>query len=215
MASLFSKALVYLGLVDEDPSDPDARFGSDPRRGDEDGSPGRREPAWRPPAHEHRDEEDRENAEQIEHRRPEPRRGEARRVETVSRVEGRRVEPPSSASRTTSFRTSGDHDPSSVRAMRSIDIQADILVVEEFGDAKILADRVRDRVPVVLDLRHTDPDLVRRVIDFASGLIYAIDGTMTKIGEAVVAVLPPRVVLSRDEQRRLQRLGVYQLADEA
>ena len=95
--------------------------------------------------------------------------------------------------------------------MRAVDVQADILVVEEFGDAKILADRVRDRIPVLLDLRRTDPDLVRRVIDFGSGLIYAIDGTMSKVGEGVVAVLPPRVILSREERRRLERLGVYEL----
>ena len=62
-----------------------------------------------------------------------------------------------------------------MRAVRPVDVQADILVVEEFGDAKILADRVRDRIPVLLDLRRTDPDLVRMVIDFGSGLIYAID----------------------------------------
>ncbi len=98
-----------------------------------------------------------------------------------------------------------------MRAVRPVDVQADILVVEEFGDAKILADRVRDRIPVLLDLRRTDPDLVRRVIDFGSGLIYAIDGTMSKVGEGVVAVLPPRVTLSRDERRRLERLGVYDL----
>jgi hypothetical protein len=45
-------------------------------------------------------------------------------------------------------------------------------------------------------------------------LIYALDGTMSKVGEGLVMVMPPRVVLSRDERRRLQRLGVYELADE-
>ncbi|MGQ0849463.1 MAG: cell division protein SepF [Actinomycetota bacterium] len=114
--------------------------------------------------------------------------------------------------RATSVR-SGDHQ-AGPRPVRTIDVQADVLVVEEFGDAKILADRVRDRVPVVLDLRRTNPDLVRRVIDFGSGLIYAVDGTMSKIGEGLVMVLPPRVTLSSDERRRLQRLGVYELADE-
>ena len=206
MGSIFSKALVYLGLVDEDPVDPDqVPLEDEPQ-------PTRRSEPRRPVARPEYDDDEWGGSEtrREEPHRVEPRRQEARRVEAVSRVEGRRVEPPSSASRTTAFRTGRD-DQSGVRAVRPIDVQADILVVEEFGDAKILADRVRDRIPVLLDLRRTDPDLVRRVIDFGSGLIYAIDGTMSKVGEGVVAVLPPKVTLSRDERRRLERLGVYEL----
>lgn len=201
MPSLFSKALVYLGLVDEDPDD-------DPVISDDDR--GTRGPTQRRSQVQNRADEWEDS--DHDQRRSETRRPDMRRSETFSRVEGRRVEPPSSASRTTAFRS--DTGDSPVRAVRPVDVQADILVVEEFGDAKVLADRVRDRVPVVLDLRRTQPDLVRRVIDFASGLIYALDGTMNKVGDGLVVVLPPRVVLSRDERRRLQRLGVYELDDE-
>jgi len=207
MGSIFSKALVYLGLVDEDPSDPDQRLLEDDapisRRLDQ----GHRQSG-------RSNGEDWDDSSGSDYRRTDPRRGDERRMEPISRVEGRRVEPPSTSSRITSFRTGGDHDPNSVRAVRPVNVQADILVVEEFGDAKILADRVRDRIPVVLYLRRTDPDLVRRVIDFASGLIYALDGTMSKVGEGVVAVMPPRVTLNREERRRLERLGVYDLPDE-
>jgi cell division inhibitor SepF len=88
-----------------------------------------------------------------------------------------------------------------------------VILVEEFGDARILADRIRDRVPVVLDMRRADNDLVRRVVDFSSGLIYALDGSMRKVGDGLVVVLPPRVTLSRDEKRRLATLGAYELDD--
>jgi cell division inhibitor SepF len=208
MGSIFSKALVYLGLVDEDPVDSDQRLIDDEPQSSR--RPDSRRPIERPVREPETDDWGDPHSSREEPRWVEPRRQEARRVESVSRVEGRRVEPPSSASRTTAFRTGRD-DTSPVRAVRPVDVQADILVVEEFGDAKILADRVRDRIPVLLDLRRTDPDLVRRVIDFGSGLIYAIDGTMSKVGDGVVAVLPPRVTLSRDERRRLERLGVYEL----
>jgi cell division inhibitor SepF len=97
--------------------------------------------------------------------------------------------------------------------VRAVDVQSDIILVEEFGDARILADRVRDRVPVVLDMREADHDLVRRVVDFSSGLIYALDGSMRKVGDGLVVVLPPRVTLSRDEKRRLSNLGAYELDD--
>ncbi len=181
MASLFSKALVYLGLVDED----QAGYESEPVPERPRQQP-RPEPAY----------------DAVQERRP---RGPAR-IEGVSSVEGRRVEPPTRNPAIMS-------DQHSVRAVRPVEVQSDVLVVEEFGDAKILADRVRDRVPVVLDLRRAKSDLVRRVIDFSSGLIYALDGTMRKVGEGLVLVLPPRVTLSRDEKRRLAELGVYQVSD--
>jgi cell division inhibitor SepF len=182
MSSLFSKALVYLGLVDEDHGPAS-------------------EEQERPP-----------EEPQANHRtNTDPQR----RYDTLSRVEGRRVEPPAAAVRSNAVRGQALHDPvGPVRPLRAVEAQSDILVVEEFADAKILADRVRDRVPVVLELRKADPDLVRRVIDFASGLIYALEGTMTKIGNGVVLVLPPRVTLSDDEKRRLSRLGVYDLAED-
>jgi cell division inhibitor SepF len=209
MASLFSKALVYLGLVDEDPDEGDA-MNEDARRSR--GS-ARGEGQWggggRPTRASWEDDPETTNP----YRRPDARRDDPRQIDTFSRVEGRRVEPPTANSRTTAFRP-GDSVDSPIRAVRPVDVQADILLVEEFGDAKILADRVRDKVPVVLDLRRTEPDLVRRVIDFGSGLIYALDGTMSKVGEGLVMVMPPRVVISRDERRRLQRLGVYELAEE-
>jgi cell division inhibitor SepF len=174
MSSLFSKALIYLGLVDEDGVESEA---------------GERAPAG--PAED------------------QPRRVEPRRVEPMP--QSRRVEPPPTARAAT--RPLGREGLETVGVVRTVDSQSDIIVVEEFGDARILADRIRDRVPVVLDMRRADHDLVRRVVDFSSGLIYALDGSMRKVGDGLVMVLPPRVSLSRDEKRRLATLGAYELDD--
>ncbi len=169
--SLFSKALVYLGLVDEDQLDDEAAERQQNGVG-EDGT-----------------------------RRP---------VEVIP--QSRRVEPPPTARAATRPQSrSGSSD--SIGLVRPVEVQSDILVVEEFGDARILADRVRDRTPVVLDMRRATPDLVRRVVDFSSGLIYALDGSMRKVGDGLVLVLPPRVILSRDEKRRLTTLGAYEIDD--
>ena len=174
MSSLFSKALVYLGLVDEDNVDPEA--GDRPQPGPTD------EPT---------------------------RRVEPRRVEPIP--QSRRVEPPPTSRAAT--RPQSREGTDTIGLVRPVEVQSDVILVEEFGDARILADRVRDRVPVVLDMRQADHDLVRRVVDFSSGLIYALDGSMRKVGDGLVIVLPPRVTLSRDEKRRLTALGVYDLDD--
>jgi FtsZ-interacting cell division protein YlmF len=184
MSSLFSKALVYLGLVDEDQIEAEAAELANANNHHE------------PP---------------LQTRGVEP-IAEGRRVEPppTARAANRpqkRVEPPMRAE------PSRRVEPPSSPVVRPVEIQSDILVVEDFSDARMLADRVRDRVPVVLDMRHADPDLVRRVVDFSSGLIYALDGSMRRVGDGLVIVLPPRVTLSRDEKRRLSSLGAYELDD--
>lgn len=189
MSSLFSKALVYLGLVDEDQS------GYDQGDTNNNSSPG---------------------PEPTESRRVEPRRVEQSRVEP-RRVEAsdveRRVEPPPTGRAANVAQSRSGASSYSGPMVRPVEIQSDILLVEEFADARALADRIRDRTPVVLDMRNIDGDLVRRIVDFSSGLIYALDGSMRKVGEGLVLVVPPRVTLSRDEKRRLAALGAYELTD--
>ena len=80
-----------------------------------------------------------------------------------------------------------------------------------FDDAKRIADMLRERIPVVLDLRNTDPKLVRRLVDFSSGLVYALDGSMRKTAEGVLLVSPPRVKILEREISRLADLGLYDL----
>lgn len=132
-------------------------------------------------------------------------------------VMGRRVEPPAGrlpVSEADRSYATGAPTTGAVRQVKSADAQCDIVEATDFSDAKLLADRIRERVPVVLNLRATDPDMVRRLVDFASGLTYALDGTMRKTSEGVIMVLPPRVTLGREEKRRLADLGLYSTAED-
>lgn len=135
---------------------------------------------------------------------------------------GRRVDPPPAARRRMASDPSlmeagvlvrSGASPGSVRPVPSNETQCDIVVARAFNDAQLLADRLRARVPVVLDLRETDPDMVRRLVDFSSGLTYALEGTMRKVAQGVILVLPSRVVLGREERSRLAELGLYQLPE--
>ena len=131
-------------------------------------------------------------------------------------VPGRRIEPPSNRSWASGAGSGDDSrmgDLTSVRAVNAQDAHAEVLVAEEFEDAKRMADYLRDRLPVVLDLRSAGPDTVRRLVDFCSGITYALDGSMAKINTGVILVSPPRVAISREERRRLADLGLYALDD--
>lgn len=127
---------------------------------------------------------------------------------------GRRVEPPAGArwrpaNTEARMETTYVNQATAVRQVPSGDAQAEVLIATEFSDAQLLADYLRNRQPVVLDLRDTEPDTVRRLVDFASGITYALEGTMQKIASGVILVAPARTVLGDDEVSRLADLGLY------
>ena len=140
-----------------------------------------------------------------------------------SSIPGRRVEPPASSRRRISgdpslaeagvYVTDTSEDSPAQPAASRFSAESEIVVARVFGDAQLLADHLRRGTPVVLDLRSTEPEMVRRLVDFASGLTYALDGTMKRVGQGVILVAPTRVMLSSNEKQRLTDLGLYDLGD--
>ncbi len=204
MASLWQKTLFYLGLVDEDeaeaagqealPAQPSGVRTVDP--------PGSRQSM---------------RTRSVEPA-PAPQPVQAQPVQT-SAVAGRRVEPPARQRR----RISSDpqHAEAGVlvrgRATNPMPVsqphspQCEIIEASTFTDAQALADHIRDGRPVVLDLRSTEPAMVRRLVDFATGLTYALDGRMAKTAQGVILVTPRGLTLDSVEQERLAGLGLYQV----
>ncbi|HEY3834383.1 MAG TPA: cell division protein SepF [Acidimicrobiia bacterium] len=104
----------------------------------------------------------------------------------------------------------GPSGGTSVNAVRSV-APAKVHVVEPkaFNDAQEIGDRLRLSTPVIVNLQGLDRDLQRRLIDFASGLCYALGGTMSKVGDQVFLLTPPNVEVSDDEKDRLRDRGLY------
>lgn len=88
---------------------------------------------------------------------------------------------------------------------------APVHVVEPngFNDAQELGDRLKGNQPVVLNLRGLDRELQRRLIDFSSGLAYAVGGTMRKVDDQVFLLTPTSVEVSEEDKERLQARGLY------
>lgn len=78
-----------------------------------------------------------------------------------------------------------------------------------FNDAQEVGDRLKATQPVILNLQGVDRDLSRRLIDFASGVTYALGGGMERVAESVFLLAPTNVELSAEEKRRLQEQGLY------
>jgi len=111
----------------------------------------------------------------------------------------------------------GDDDPvpgSRTRTLRSVsgddsDVQVHLVVPRNFNDAQQVADQFKRKVPVILNLQTTDHELSKRLIDFASGLTYALDGGMQRIADKVFLLTPRNVEVSAEEKARLIDKGFF------
>jgi cell division inhibitor SepF len=88
-------------------------------------------------------------------------------------------------------------------------VQVHLVVPKNFNDAQQIADQFKDAIPVILNLQTTDTDLSKRLIDFASGLTYALDGGMQRIADKVFLLTPRDVEVSAEERARLIEKGFF------
>jgi cell division inhibitor SepF len=88
-------------------------------------------------------------------------------------------------------------------------VQVHLVIPKSFNDAQQVADQFKDDVPVILNLQGTDTDLSKRLIDFASGLTYALDGGMQRIADKVFLLTPRNVEVSAEERARLIEKGFF------
>lgn len=89
------------------------------------------------------------------------------------------------------------------------DVRVHLVIPKSFNDAQQVADRFKDSIPVVLNLQGTDHDLAKRLIDFASGLTYALDGGMQRIADKVFMLTPRNVQISAEERAELIEKGFF------
>jgi cell division inhibitor SepF len=92
---------------------------------------------------------------------------------------------------------------------RSNDVRVHLVVPKSFNDAQQVADKFKDSIPVILNLQGVDTDLSKRLIDFASGLTYALDGGMQRIADKVFMLTPRNVEISAEERARLIEKGFF------
>jgi cell division inhibitor SepF len=89
------------------------------------------------------------------------------------------------------------------------EVRVHLVVPKSFNDAQQIADKFKDSIPVILNLQGTETDLSKRLIDFASGLTYALDGGMQRIADKVFMLTPRNVEISAEERARLIEKGFF------
>jgi cell division inhibitor SepF len=89
------------------------------------------------------------------------------------------------------------------------DVRVHLVIPKSFNDAQQIADKFKDSIPVVLNLQGIESDLSKRLIDFASGLTYALDGGMQRIADKVFMLTPRNVEISAEERAELIEKGFF------
>lgn len=84
-----------------------------------------------------------------------------------------------------------------------------VLEPSSFNDAQSLADRFKRQQPVILNLQNIDGDLSRRMVDFCSGLTYALDGQIQTVANRVFLLTPRNVEVSAEERKRLAERAFF------
>jgi cell division inhibitor SepF len=92
---------------------------------------------------------------------------------------------------------------------RSGEVRVHFVVPKSFNDVKDVADKFKDTIPVIINLQETDIDLAKRLIDFSSGLTYALDGGLSRIADKVFLLTPRNVEVSAEERARLVEKGFF------
>jgi cell division inhibitor SepF len=131
--------------------------------------------------------------------------------EQVRRVGGRRRDEIDDI-----FADDSPGSPAQTRVLRSVgngrageQVRVHLVVPKNFNDAQQIADKFKDSIPVILNLQGADTDLSKRLIDFASGLTYALDGGMQRIADKVFLLTPRNVEVSAEERARLLEKGFF------
>jgi cell division inhibitor SepF len=80
---------------------------------------------------------------------------------------------------------------------------------KRFNEARELGERFKDGVPVIMNLQGTEDSIARRLVDFASGLVFGLSGKIELVASRVYLLTPQDIEVSAEERERLREGGFY------
>jgi cell division inhibitor SepF len=118
-------------------------------------------------------------------------------VRRLSRTEGGTVDRPEAIVRTMR--------PVRPRTMSSIHRAEP----KRFNEARDIGDRFRQGIPVIMNLQATEDPIARRLVDFASGLVFGLDGKIEMVASRVYLLTPANMEVSAEEREQLVEGGFF------
>ena len=84
-----------------------------------------------------------------------------------------------------------------------------VMQPETFEDARDIANHLKSKKPVVMNLESVDRDVARRIVDFLSGSVYALDGNIQKVSNGIFLIAPYNVGIMGDFKDELRNKGIF------
>ena len=84
-----------------------------------------------------------------------------------------------------------------------------VMQPESFDDARDIANHLKNKKPVVMNLEFVEKDVARRIVDFLSGAVYAVDGNIQKVSNGIFIITPYNVGIMGDFKDELRNKGIF------
>jgi len=84
-----------------------------------------------------------------------------------------------------------------------------VMQPESFEDARNIADHLKNKKPVVMNLEFVEKDISRKIVDFLSGAVYAVDGNIQKVSNGIFIITPYNVGIKGDIRDELTSKGIF------
>ena len=78
-----------------------------------------------------------------------------------------------------------------------------------YSDAQEIADHLKSKKPVVVNLEKLDKDVAVKIVNFLSGAVYALDGSMQKVSNGILLLAPYNVGIMGDFGEELKMHGLF------
>lgn len=78
---------------------------------------------------------------------------------------------------------------------------------KEFEEIQVIADNFKNDIPVIVNLQRVESDVSKRIIDFCSGLTYALEGDIKKVADRVFLIIPSNIEVNTRENDLLSEDG--------
>ncbi len=93
--------------------------------------------------------------------------------------------------------------PKVVNIAATTQLKVVVVSIEEFDEAREVADHLRSKKPVVVNLEKLEKEVGRRVVDFISGAVYALGGSIQKVSGGIFLIAPYNVDIMSDVREEL------------
>ena len=96
-----------------------------------------------------------------------------------------------------------------VKIHATTQLQVVLVKPERFENASEIADHLREKRTVVINLESTNKEISRRLVDFLSGVAYANEGKIKKVANSTFIITPYNVDIMGDLIDELENSGLY------